>query len=85
MDEIDPKYLDIENNKKSILQRIPIFKREDKIHTEEQNYNVGDHVRHTEFGEGVVVTVDKSIVTIAFPHPYGIKKLMKNHKSITKV
>ena len=25
------------------------------------------------------------ILTVAFKHPYGIKKLMKNHKSISKV
>ena len=85
MDEIDPQYLDIENNKQSLIQRIIPFKKEDKIHTEDQQYNVGDHVKHDEFGEGVIVTIDKSIVTIAFPHPYGIKKMMKNHKSIKKI
>ena len=40
---------------------------------------------HDDFGEGVIVSVDKSILTVAFPHPYGIKKLMKGHKSIRKV
>jgi len=29
--------------------------------------------------------IDKSLVTIAFPHPYGVKKMMKNHKSLTKL
>ena len=48
-------------------------------------YNIGDKVSHSEFGEGIIVMVDKSILTIAFPHPYGIKKIMKGHKSITKV
>ena len=46
---------------------------------------MGDHVRHEEFGEGVVISVDKSIITIAFPHPYGIKKMMAKHKSLSKV
>ena len=36
-------------------------------------------------GEGIIVMVDKSILTIAFPHPYGIKKIMRGHKSIVKV
>ena len=85
MDEIDPQYLEVENNKQSLISRILPFKKEDKIHTEEQQFDVGDHVKHAEFGEGVVVMVDKSIVTIAFPHPYGIKKMMKNHKSIQKI
>lgn len=48
-------------------------------------YEIGTKVIHDSFGSGVVVGVDKSILTIAFPHPYGIKKLMKGHKSIRKV
>ena len=35
--------------------------------------------------EGVVISLDGSLVTIAFPHPYGIKKMMAKHKSITKI
>ena len=37
---------------------------------------------HDTFGVGVIVGIDKSIVTIAFSHPHGVKKLMKGHKSI---
>ncbi len=48
-------------------------------------YTCGEKVIHDDFGEGVIVSVDKSILTVAFPHPYGIKKLMKGHKSIRKV
>lgn len=48
-------------------------------------YACGEKVVHSEFGEGVIVSVDKTILTIAFPHPYGIKKIMKGHKSIRKV
>ena len=48
-------------------------------------YNIGDHIVHDTFGTGVVVGVEKSILTIAFPHPTGIKKLLKGHKSIRKV
>ena len=29
--------------------------------------------------------VTKTLVSIAFKHPYGIRKLMKNHKSLSKV
>lgn len=48
-------------------------------------YNIGDHIVHDTFGNGVVISVEKKILTIAFPHPIGIKKLMKGHKSIRKV
>jgi len=52
---------------------------------ENAEYNLGDKVKHDSFGVGVVVGVDKSILSVAFPHPYGIKKLIKGHKSIQKV
>ena len=52
---------------------------------EDEEYSIGEKIRHEEFGEGIVVTIDKSILTIAFPHPFGIKKIMKGHKSITKL
>ena len=38
-----------------------------------------------ERSKGKVVEVTKSLVSIAFKHPYGIRKLMKNHKSLSKV
>ncbi len=49
------------------------------------DYKVGDHIKHDSFGLGVVVGIEKTILTIAFPHPHGIKKLIKGHKSIRKV
>lgn len=49
------------------------------------DYKPGDKVIHDSFGEGVIVSVEKSILTIAFPHPVGIKMIMKGHKSIRKV
>ena len=85
MDEIDSKYLDIENNKASLVDKVITFCKEDKFRKEDVSYEVGDHVSHADFGEGVVVMVDKSLVTIAFPHPHGVKKMMKNHKSLTKI
>jgi len=85
MDEIDSKYLETENNRTNIINKVINFCKEDKFRTEDVSYEIGDHVKHDEFGEGVVITVDKSLVTIAFPHPYGIKKIMKKHKSITKI
>lgn len=51
---------------------------------DDNGLKIGDNVIHDIYGPGVVVNVDKSIATIAFKGQ-GIKKLMKNHKSIKKV
>ena len=85
MDEIDSKYLETENNRIGFIDKVTNFVKEDKFRKEDIDYQIGDHVKHDEFGEGVVVSVDGSLITIAFPHPYGIKKMMAKHKSITKV
>lgn len=47
--------------------------------------NVGDHVNHDIFGEGVVIFLDGSIAKIAFSHKYGIKQIAINHKSLKKL
>ena len=75
--EISDDYLD-----KDIKEEIKFNKEEMIDKTAE--YSVGDHVIHDIYGEGVVVAIG-SILTVAFSHPYGIKKIMKGHKSIRKV
>ena len=52
---------------------------------EEVDYQVGDFVYHETFGAGKVVEVTNTLVSVAFPHPFGIRKLMKNHKKLSKV
>lgn len=64
--------------------------QEKKIDTEvmfreEVDYQVGDYVYHETFGTGRVVEVTNTLVSVAFKHPHGIKKLMKNHKKLSKV
>jgi len=67
------------------------IKQEVKIDTsnmfrdEEVDYQVGDYVYHETFGTGRVVEVTNTLVSVAFKHPHGIKKLMKNHKKLSKV
>ena len=75
--EISDDYLD-----KDIKEEVKFNKEEMIDKTAE--YSVGDHVIHDIYGEGVVVAIG-SILTVAFSHPYGIKKIMKGHKSIRKV
>ena len=76
----------IETNVKDELPQ-----KEEKINTgemfreEEVDYQVGDFVYHETFGTGKVVEVTNTLVSVAFKHPHGIKKLMKNHKKLSKV
>lgn len=44
-------------------------------------YKAGEHVLHDTWGEGVIISVEDKILTVAFPHPNSIKKLMKGHSS----
>ena len=56
-----------------------------KMYTEGANEDIkmGDTIEHETLGIGVVVKVDKTLIDVAFKT--GVKKLMKNHKSIRKV
>jgi len=58
---------------------------EDKFYKDNVEYQVGDFVYHEVLGQGKVLGISGSLIEIAFKHPYGIKKLMKNHKSLSKV
>ncbi|MDD3241681.1 MAG: 3'-5' exonuclease [Bacilli bacterium] len=81
--EIDKELLNIiSKEEKQEAERIRV---EDKLYKEDVNYQIGDYVYHDVFGSGRVVEVSNTLISIAFKSPHGIKKLMKNHKSIRKV
>jgi len=83
--EIDTNLIigsNIEENKTT--QEVKLNK-EDVFYSEEISYNIGDYVYHDVFGQGKIVELTNTLMSIAFKHPYGIKKLMKNHKSIKKI
>ena len=61
------------------------IKKDDVFYEEDINYKVGDFVYHDVFGNGKVLEVTNTLITIAFKHPHGIKKLMKNHKALKKI
>ena len=82
--EIDQELIEKDFKEEKVIDQVKKEKSE-FFHKEETNYEVGDFVYHENFGAGKVVEVTNTLVSIAFKHPYGIKKLMKNHKSITKV
>jgi len=53
--------------------------------TNDLDLKPNDYVYHDVFGTGKVISVEKTIVKVAFKMPYGIKTLMKNHPSLHKV
>lgn len=53
--------------------------------SDDVDYQAGDKIVHDVFGEGIIISIDGSVVSVAFAHPYGVKKLLKGHKSIKKV
>ena len=83
--EIGEEYLDIDSSITNDENEIVIKKDYSSNFDHSIEFTIGDHVMHETFGNGIIVKVDKSIISIAFPHPIGIKSFMKGHKSIRKV
>ena len=52
---------------------------------ESVEYAVGDYVYHESFGAGRVTEVSGDLISVAFKLPHGIKKIMKNHKKLSKI
>ena len=82
--EISPDLLET-----NVQEELP--KKEEKINVgemfreEDVDFKVGDLVYHESFGTGKIVEVTNTLVSVAFKHPHGIKKLMKNHKKLSKI
>mgnify|MGYP004591616313 FL=1 len=90
-DTMNPPSRFIDEIKSDYIERIDTIKDEaQKIASSEMyiegsndDLNVGDTINHDTLGIGVILSVDGSFIEVAFKT--GIKKLMKNHKSIKKV
>ena len=81
--EIAPDLLEVENEKMLPEEQI---NREELYHNEgEVEFIDGDVIMHMIYGRGVVIEVKGDFITVAFAKNYGIKKLLKNHKSIKKI
>ena len=81
--EIDPELLEVENEKMMPEEQI---NREELYHNEgDIEFIDGDVIMHMIYGRGVVIEVKGDFITVAFAKNYGIKKLLKNHKSIKKI
>ncbi len=82
IDEIDESLVEVTNNS---IQEKSVFCKSDVYSNEDVDWKVGDVLIHDTYGRGVVVGIDKLLVTVAFNNKIGIKKLMKNHKSLKKI
>ncbi len=80
--EISDEYLDKEGSKENIFKT----KLEKSVNIDDKaEYTLGEKIVHDDFGEGVIIGIDKTLLTIAFPYPNGIKKIMRGHRSIKKI
>ena len=82
INEIDEQYIEEAENSVKEIKKIH---RESMYTKDDVQYKNGDIVEHDTYGKGVVISCDKMIVTVAFNNNIGVKKLMKNHKSLKKV
>lgn len=76
------KRFESEGKKKSSLT---ILDKPTDKKTPPAGFSVGDKINHKAFGDGLVVSVDGNVITVAFKVPHGIKKLMGNHPAIRKL
>ena len=87
--EIDSAYIEHVDDRVSPISS-PIFDEDVVINTrvnkepKDDMYRKGDIIIHKIYGEGVILSNDNGVVSIAFPHPVGIKKILASHPSIRK-
>ncbi len=80
IDEINKEYLERVDtmNDDTVIKKETMY-----VEGKNDDINKGDTIEHETLGLGVVINVDGSLIDVAFKS--GVKKLMKNHKSIKKV
>jgi len=71
--------------KKNTLSEREIFSSTSKEYYKEESddLKLGDLINHETFGHGVIVNISGDLIDVAFK--VGLKKVKKNHKSITKL
>lgn len=85
INEIDDDLIDIANKETNeFINKTNVVKKT-LLEDNECDYQPNEYVYHDIFGTGKVISVEKSIIKIAFKMPYGIKTLMKNHPSLHKI
>jgi len=81
IDEIDKDVLEESETGVKIQEKIDTKKMYNK--DENSDIKVGDIISHETLGTGVVVSMNGDLIDVAFKT--GVRKLMKNHKSISKL
>ena len=83
IEEINPDDIEklFEENKST--REIKINKK-DNFNDEDLELKAGDHVEHNAYGSGIVVSIQKSVATIAFSNSVGIKKILTTYKGLKK-
>lgn len=89
-DTVNPPSRFIKEIDEDLIERGDILKDDEKIEVKSMyvegsndDIKIGDKIEHETLGLGVIVKVDGDLIDVAFKT--GIKKLMKNHKSIKKI
>ena len=85
INEIDDDLLNIVNKEETDFIKKTDNPKKIMLDEDECDYKANEYVYHDIFGTGKVISVDKSIIKVAFKMPYGIKTLMKNHPSLHKI
>lgn len=80
INEIDQDLIESDNIKDK-----PVKKLEKMTYDDDISFNLGDKVMHDKYGKGIVVGIEDKLISVAFSKEYGIRKLLKNHKSIKKI
>ncbi len=80
------EYISKPYRESNFLSKKPLnrMKRDNLDNYKKNDLNKGDKITHLKFGEGLVISVTGDNCIIAFPHPFGIKKLLKDHPAISK-
>ncbi|MDE6292942.1 MAG: ATP-binding domain-containing protein [Bacilli bacterium] len=89
-DTMNPPSRFIDEINQEYVERLDSVKDEHKINKEamyvegkNDDINPGDTIEHDTLGLGVVISISGDLIDVAFKT--GVKKLMKNHKSIKKL
>ena len=80
INEIDQDLIESDN-----IRDKPVKKIEKMTYDDDVSFNLGDKVMHDKYGKGIVVGIEDKLISVAFSKEYGIRKLLKNHKSIKKI
>ena len=70
--------------RKTMIFDEEVVPMERKKEMPKDDFHPGGVVIHKMFGEGVIIANDNGILSVAFSHPYGVKKIQASHPSIRK-